>query len=70
MTEETGHIERKATYSLTPKEALRNYIMQVVFKDVHWWNYPEIIQGMRESEHGWFWDYIEQGKVIAAYEMG
>ena len=67
MSEASGVIKRKASYTLPPREALRNYIMQVINGDPNWWTYPEFIKGMREVEGRWYWDDLLNGKVIAAY---
>ncbi len=66
-------IRKVASYMLPPKKALVNYIMQSEKKDYNWWNYPETIEGIRESDtvkNHWYYDtFSERGesKVLAAF---
>ncbi len=69
-----GSLMRVASYSLPPKKALVAYIKQEQ-GDFQTWKYPEIIQGMRESESArdhWYFDFTKtrgykENAVIAAY---
>lgn len=62
-----GHIERKATYTLPTKEAMIAYIMQER-NNFNTWQYPEWIQGMRESKTKPGCFYFDLGSdVIGSY---
>ena len=70
MDEKTGVITRKAEYTLPAKQALIAYIRQTIYNDYNTWNYPENINGMRESskgEKGCYFDH--DGIILAAYEQ-
>lgn len=69
MDERSGNIQRKASYSISARESLRNYIMQTIHKNMNWWTYPYKVKGMREVDGRWYWDDIKRGKILAAYEM-
>lgn len=67
--DEQNHMERVATYSVPPKQAMVNYIMQFINKNFNTWEYPEIIKGMRQSKlvpSNWYYD--NNNEVLAAYE--
>ena len=72
MEEVSGEITKIAEYTLPPKEALMNYIMQYFRNSFNWWTYPETIDGMREIDGRWYYDAIKiKGApfdgVLAAY---
>lgn len=73
LEEVSGEITKVAEYTLTPKDALRNYIMQELKGDPNWWTYPETVEGMREADgNRWYYDAIKiKGApfdgVLAAY---
>ena len=62
--------EKVAEYSLTPKEALVNFIEQFLKGNYQFWKYPEEIKGMRESSTApgnWYYDTGDT--VYAAYPV-
>jgi hypothetical protein len=66
--DEQGNITEKAIYTVTPKQALINYIMQFKKKNHNFWMYPETLEGIRESKtvkDHWYFDY--NNIVIASY---
>ena len=69
MNEKTGHIDKKAVYSLEPKAALIAYIEQK-HGNMNTWEYPKGIEGIRESptlkDHFYF-DDIPNGIIISSY---
>jgi len=69
MNEKTGKIDRVASYSIDPKKALICYIMQSR-KNFNTWEYPEHIEGIRESrtvsDH-WYFDDIPNNRILASY---
>lgn len=71
MDEKTGKIDRVATYSIGPKQALIAFIMQSK-KNMNFWTYPQHIEGMREStkkaDH-WYFDDIANSRILAAYPV-
>ena len=64
-----------AEYSLPPKAALVAYIKQNIENDFNTWDYPELIEGMRESDtvsDHWYYDLCKSrgascNGVLAAY---
>ena len=65
---ENGKIEKKAEYTCNTKQALINYVMQFKKKNFNTWEYPETLQGMRESptkDNSYYYDY--DNLVIASY---
>ena len=64
-----GTLKKVAEYTVNAKRALVAYIMQRVYGNMHTWEYPEIIQGMRESTtKPGTWYYDHENSVFAAYE--
>ena len=62
-----GHIEYKARYSLTPKQAMIAYIQQEK-GNFNTWTYPSWIDGIRESTLKPRHFYFDLGDdVIASY---
>lgn len=77
VLEEGMTLRKTAEYTLPPKQALVAYIKQVLFNDYNTWTYPEIVEGMRESDtlaDHWYFDK-KKGKfggreaVFAAYPV-
>ena len=75
IKEGSTDVRRKASYSLEPKKAMVAYIEQHLNYNYNTWEYPEIIEGMRESstvaDH-WYYDLFkgrnaEYNGVISAY---
>lgn len=69
LEEKTGRIEKKALFSLAPKNALVAFVMQAK-GDFHTWNYPENLPGMRQGDtvpNHWYYDDVANGRVLAAY---
>ncbi len=70
LEEGDPEIKKVAEYSLTPKQALVNYVKQYLEKNFSTWTYPAILPGMRESrmvkDH---WYYDAEGTVISAVPM-
>jgi hypothetical protein len=65
-------IKFEASYSISPKEALVAFIMQTIFKNFNTWEYPEIIEGMWESEtvpNHWYYNH-GQVAIIANPRKG
>ncbi len=68
-------MKKVAEYSLPPKAALVAYIEQNINNNLNTWEYPEHIEGMRESEllaDHWYFDLwksrgAEFNGVVAAY---
>lgn len=73
LEENNNRIIKIAEYALKPKEALRNYIMQFIKNDMNFWDYPECVEGMRESKTApgrWYYDITDPAHgcgVLAAY---
>ncbi len=70
MDERTGHITHAATYSVSPKKALICYVMQYINHNGNTWEYPEHIDGIRESgtvQDHYYYDDITHDQIIAAY---
>jgi hypothetical protein len=70
MDEKTGKIEMTCAYSVGPKQAMINYIMQYIKHNWNVWQYPEQIDGVRESTKAkdhFYYDDIRHGKIIASY---
>ena len=68
--DEQGIITKKAEYTVTAKQALINYVMQFKNKNFNTWQYPDTLQGMRESptvKDHWYYDY--KNIVIASYPV-
>ena len=64
-----GKMSRVAEYTLPAKKALVCYIRQHLNNDYSWWNYPEEIQGMRQSEFkSSVWEYDDGKTALTAYE--
>ena len=77
LEEGNPQMRKVAEYSTSPKEALVAYVEQFVFENFNTWEYPEKIEGMRESstlaDH-WYFDLwkskgYKRNSVIAAYPM-
>ena len=69
LSEYDGAIRKKAEYSLPPKKALVCYIQQCN-GNFNTWEYPDHLPGMRESKtvpDHWYYDDIENRRVVAAY---
>ena len=65
---ERGGLRKVAEYSLPPKAALVAFIEQDVRKNFQTWNYPTLIDGMREGARGhWYYDDFTGKRVLAAY---
>lgn len=63
-----GKIEKKAEYTISPKQALINYIMQFKRKNYNTWAYPDNITDIRESTTKKDHYYFDDGDlVIASY---
>lgn len=65
-----GVITRKAQYSLNPKKALINYIMQYARNNWNDWTYPDTLPGIRESntvKNHYYYDHGDN--VIASYPV-
>lgn len=62
-----GIITKQATYSLSPKEALKSFIMQTIKGNMEWWTYPKDVEGMKPTTFGWAWT-AESGNIYSAYE--
>ena len=62
-----GTITKQATYSLSPKEALRNFIKRTIKGNMEWWTYPKEVEGMKPTTFGWTWT-AESGNIYSAYE--
>lgn len=68
--DQNGNINKKAEYTCNTKQALINYIMQFKKKNFNTWNYPEHIDGIRESskkDNSYYYDFGDI--VIASYEV-
>ena len=63
---ENGTIEKKAEYTTDTKQALINYIMQFKRHNMNTWNYPEHIDGIRESKTVSNHFYFDCGNVVIA----
>ena len=64
-----GNIDKIAEYTLSPKAALVCFIMQSR-KNFNTWDYPQEIQGMRQSKaipNHWYFDDGVNKRVLAAY---
>ncbi|QHJ85063.1 MAG: hypothetical protein [Bacteriophage sp.] len=62
-------VHKVAEYTVSPKQALVDYIKQDIYKDYCTWTYPELIKGMRESDivsDHWFYDDFKGRRVISA----
>jgi hypothetical protein len=71
MDEKTGKIDRQATYTVPGKQAIINYIMQYIKHNFNTWQYPQDINGIRESDsrkHTYYYDDIPNNSIIMAYE--
>lgn len=66
---EDGNMKKIAEYTESARESLRNYIMQYVNNDWNTCEYPYVVNGMRMSKHGWFFDDFTNHRVLGAYEV-
>ena len=65
---EQGGLNKVAGYTLPPKQALVAYIEQTIRNNFHMWNYPLMINGMREgTPNHWYFDDHAGKRVLAAY---
>ena len=71
---EGPELKKRAVYSLPPKKAIVCYIEQVLFHNTNTWDYPEEIEGMRQSstvaDHWYFDEFRDRhgvNGVLAAY---
>lgn len=72
LQEKTGKINKLAIYTVDPKRALINFIMQYIHNNFNTWNYPEHINGIRESDtvkQHFYYDDIYNERVLAAYPV-
>ena len=68
-------VRRVASYSCSPKQALVAYVMQYIKNNWNTWEYPEMLEGMRESQtiaDHWYYDLFKGrnakvNAVISAY---
>lgn len=70
IDEKTGKVVGTCAYSVGPKKAIVNYIMQYIKNNWNTWQYPEYIDGVRQSikaPNRYYYDDISNGKIIAAY---
>lgn len=77
LEEGNTELRKVAEYALSPKQALVAYIKQTLEKNFNTWEYPEIVEGMRQSDtvaDHWYFDkfkrkYGGRDAVIAAYPL-
>lgn len=75
LREGSADVRRVATYALEPQKAMVAYIEQRLNNNYNTWDYPEIIEGMRESDtiaDHWYYDLFkgrnaEFNGVLSAY---
>lgn len=63
-----GNIDLIAIYTLSPKKALINYIMQYIYNNYNTWTYPDHIDGIKKSKikpDHYYYDL--ESVVIASY---
>jgi hypothetical protein len=60
-----GNIIEKAQYTIEPKKALIAYIMQAK-KNNNTWQYPEHIDGIKESQTKRNHYYYDMGNIVLA----
>ena len=64
-----GGVRKIAEYTLPPKKAMVNFIMQSR-GNYNTWEYPETIKGIRQSDTVpdlWYFDDIANKRVLASY---
>jgi hypothetical protein len=59
-----GEQEEKALYSLSPKKALIAYVMQNIKRNNNTWDYPEELEGIKESGTKSNVFYYDDGNVV------
>jgi hypothetical protein len=58
---ETGELKHSCLFTANTKQALINHIRQAIHNDYNTWNYPEHIEGIKEST-------TKQGVLYYEYE--
>ncbi len=64
-----GDVINVCEYSIEPKPAMVAYLMQTIHHNYNTWQYPEVIDGMYQSNvcpDNWYYD-MPDGGCIAAY---
>lgn len=77
VLEEGKGYRKAAEYSLPPKQALVAFIKQTLENNFNTWDYPETVEGMRESstiKDHWYYDVFKSrgakmNATIAAYPL-
>ena len=66
---DSGKINKLATYSVDAKKAMIAFIKQQE-NDYNTTNYPSIIEGMRKTpiKKGWLYDDLKNDRTLVSYE--
>ena len=67
-----GKISKLAEYSVTPEQALINYIQQYIYNNWNTASYPKRMKDIRESnikKNHFYFDDIPNDRVLAAYPV-
>jgi hypothetical protein len=62
--DDSGTISELATYSLSPKESVRNAFQQLIVRNLSTWNYDNVESDIKESKRGF---HILFGKNSALF---